>query len=276
MERSRATPKVPSSIMPDEDCTAWAMRLFKCSPLKQRKLREISKLLPALAQKQCLDIGSDNGVISLLLRQQGGFWWSADLIPETVLAIGALVHERVFQFDGRTLNFADGELDLVVVVDFLEHIEDDEACIAELARVLRPGGCLIVNVPNPHRGALRSLRNILGQTDAAHGHVRAGYTQAKLGCVLATHFEIEEQHVYGRFFSEVCDIVITTALDRLKGKRGQKGTVVQRSDLARLRKSFRLYQLIYPIFKLMVFLDDVFTSMPANMLIVRARRRMQE
>jgi SAM-dependent methyltransferase len=54
----------------------------------------------------------------------------------------------VVQGDALSLPFADGEFDRVVASEVLEHIPDDLAAIAELARVLRPGGTLAVTVPS--------------------------------------------------------------------------------------------------------------------------------
>jgi SAM-dependent methyltransferase len=51
------------------------------------------------------------------------------------------------QGDALSLPFVDGEFDRVVAAEVLEHIADDTTAIAELARVLRPGGTLAVTVP---------------------------------------------------------------------------------------------------------------------------------
>jgi SAM-dependent methyltransferase len=51
------------------------------------------------------------------------------------------------QGDALSLPFADGEFDRVVAAEVLEHVPDDGTAIAELARVLRPGGTLAVTVP---------------------------------------------------------------------------------------------------------------------------------
>jgi SAM-dependent methyltransferase len=53
----------------------------------------------------------------------------------------------VKQGDALSLPFADGEFDRVVAAEVLEHIPDDDSAIAELVRVLRPGGTVAVTVP---------------------------------------------------------------------------------------------------------------------------------
>jgi len=53
----------------------------------------------------------------------------------------------VKQGDALSLPFADGEFDRVVAAEVLEHIPADADAIAELARVLRPGGTIAVTVP---------------------------------------------------------------------------------------------------------------------------------
>ncbi len=49
--------------------------------------------------------------------------------------------------DGTKLPFADNTFDRIIASEVLEHIPDDEAAFAELARVLRPGGTLAITVP---------------------------------------------------------------------------------------------------------------------------------
>lgn len=49
--------------------------------------------------------------------------------------------------DATRLPFADATFDCVVTSEVLEHIQDDVTAIAELVRVLKPGGSLAVTVP---------------------------------------------------------------------------------------------------------------------------------
>ena len=56
-------------------------------------------------------------------------------------------HAAVVQGDALALPFADGAFDRVICSEVLEHIPDDRAAMAELARVLRPGGTMAITVP---------------------------------------------------------------------------------------------------------------------------------
>ncbi|MCC6338819.1 MAG: methyltransferase domain-containing protein [Acidimicrobiia bacterium] len=80
--------------------------------------------------------------------------------------------------DALRLPFDDGSFDAVVGSEVLEHIGDDEGAIAELARVLRPGGRMAVTVPTrwPERICWALDHNY---HDTPGGHVRI-YRQHEL------------------------------------------------------------------------------------------------
>jgi SAM-dependent methyltransferase len=54
---------------------------------------------------------------------------------------------RAVTGDARHLPFTDGAFDRVIAAEVLEHIPADRVAMAELARVLRPGGTMAVTVP---------------------------------------------------------------------------------------------------------------------------------
>ena len=82
------------------------------------------------------------------------------------------------------LALADDAFDLAVALDVLEHVRDDDGALRELARVIAPGGRLLVTVPqygwlwgehdvlaHHHRRYTRSL--LLDRAAAAGLHGRA-------------------------------------------------------------------------------------------------------
>jgi SAM-dependent methyltransferase len=250
----------------------WALALFRRSVLKQKKLAEITALLGPTDGLRCLDLGSDNGVISLLLRRGGGRWASADLAPEAVSSIRDLVETDVHLVSGDRLPFADAEFDRVVVVDMLEHVPDDRAFAAELARVTRPGGRLVVNTPFRRETPLRRLRHAIGQTDAKHGHLRPGYDAGELRALLSPAFDVTAWHSYSRFFSELVDTGIQWGVERLGKKSASKGLVVTGHDLAKHRRLFAAYSIVYPLVWTVSRLDALLPASSGYMLIATAVR----
>jgi SAM-dependent methyltransferase len=98
---------------------------------------------------------------------------AADELPDEVGCLGV-------NGDATRLPFPDAAFDRVLASEVLEHIPDDTAAFAELARVLRPGGTLAVTVP-----AWLAERVCWGLSADYHapavpgGHVRI-YTRADL------------------------------------------------------------------------------------------------
>ena len=254
----------------------WAVALFRKSVLKQAKFRRITELLDDPVGQRCLDIGADNGVISLLLRRRGGSWASADLDEQTVASIRELVGDDVHRLDGARTPFPDRTFDQVVVVDYLEHIPDDDRFAAELARILRPGGRVIVNVPHRKpRSLLNRFRHLIGLTDEWHGHLRPGYSLEEIRTLLGPRFSIERSVTYSKSFSELVDTALNglyLAMQRGGDSRGSsKGTVVTQADIRKHRKQFLLLSGLYPFLWGISRLDALLWLQPGYKLIVRAR-----
>jgi len=73
-------------------------------------------------------------------------------------------HRALVQARGEALPIADESADVITALDLLEHVPDDAAALREFARVLKPGGVLIITVPacpflwSEHDEALDHLR----------------------------------------------------------------------------------------------------------------------
>ena len=85
-------------------------------------------------------------------------------------AAGRVPHAELFQMDARAIPFA-GHFDIIGMFDVLEHIEDDCGVLEQACRALRPGGGLIVTVPQ-HR--------FLWSRYDEHAHHVRRYTAAEI------------------------------------------------------------------------------------------------
>jgi hypothetical protein len=188
-----------------------------------------------------------------------------------------MVGGDVRQIDGGRTPFADHAFDLIVIVDFLEHIHGDRAFGAELSRILAPNGTLVVNVPNVKPDSImNALRRSVGLTDELHGHVRPGYTLEGLRDVLGERFQLESSVTYSRAFSESIDIALNAAYAK-RAHAGaasptSKGTVVTGADLEKMRGQFRALSIVYPLLWAWSRLDALVAWRSGHRLIARFRR----
>lgn len=121
--------------------------------------RAVASLTPGTA----LDIGAAGGGNTRVLVARG---WQA-LALEYSSEGAEVAAERalpVLRADATSLPVADETVDLVTALDVLEHLEDDHRAAAEIHRVLRPGGRVVVTVPVDPR--------LWSAHDVAVGHVR--------------------------------------------------------------------------------------------------------
>lgn len=87
--------------------------------------------------------------------------------------------------DATKLPFADGTFRHIIVSEVLEHIQDDVAVIAEMHRVLAPGGTLAVTVPTWYPEKINwMLSDEYYAPKSVGGHVRI-YTATELKAKLA-------------------------------------------------------------------------------------------
>jgi SAM-dependent methyltransferase len=96
-----------------------------------------------------LDLGCASGGLLALLRPKAGRLAGLELSP-TAARAAAEVADEVVQgaLEDPDLPFAPGAFDLVVLADVLEHLADPGAALARAVGWCRPGGAVLVSVPN--------------------------------------------------------------------------------------------------------------------------------
>lgn len=113
-----------------------------------------------LAGQRWLDAGCGTGTLSRLLATRGCDVTGVDASSEMIAAArgrpaDGLPAERLAFRQIPTianLPFADRSFDGVLCASVLEYVPDVAQCLAQIHRVLRPGGLLLVSIPN--RGSL--------------------------------------------------------------------------------------------------------------------------
>lgn len=98
--------------------------------------------------------------------------------------------------DALALPYPDATFDVVIASEILEHIPDDETAIAEMVRVLKPGGSLAVTVP---RWLPERLCWLLSEAYHSNegGHIRiyrAGELRAKIAATGVRYTQSHHAH----------------------------------------------------------------------------------
>jgi len=108
-----------------------------------------------VAGRRILDAGCGSGPLSAALRDRGavvtGLDSSAAMLELARQRLGDDADLHLADL-GRPLPFGDGAFDDVVASLVLHYLQDWTAPLAELRRVLRPGGRLIASVDHPLQG----------------------------------------------------------------------------------------------------------------------------
>ena len=97
----------------------------------------------------------------------------------------------------QPLDFPDAGFDVVVAGELLEHLRDPERLVAEIRRVLRPGGTFVASVPNAYRlkGRLRFLAGRAPESDPTHLQL---FSPADVRALLAAFQDSHVHFVAGR------------------------------------------------------------------------------
>ena len=135
----------------------WAEMYDGPNPLIETEELVVRPVLDRIAQSgvRALDAACGTGRHAAYLHDLGCTVTGVDQSLEMLaVAKTKLPAVRFEQGDLERLSFAGGSFDLVVVSLALCHLADPTAAVAELARVLRPGGTLVITDPHAAAGVV--------------------------------------------------------------------------------------------------------------------------
>ena len=99
-----------------------------------------------LEGKRVLDVGCGVGMYTSAFLRETNRVFGVEVERER--AQEARERAAVSQAVGEHLPFPEAAFDLVFSHEVLEHVTDDRACVAEMVRVIEPGGHVVIFVPN--------------------------------------------------------------------------------------------------------------------------------
>jgi len=131
-----------------------------------------------------LDMGCGTGWFADQLSRIGPTL-GVDLSEEGIVQARSQFPNVAFEAgDVYEMDFPENRFDVVVSQEVLAHVPDQEGYLAIAARVLKPGGCLIVTTPN------RFVHNRHRWPDQHPGHIEQWLSRRKLRRLVEARFQV--------------------------------------------------------------------------------------
>lgn len=153
-----------------------------------------------LAQMGCQVIACDVSQAALDLGRS--------LFEERPLPVPPIAEPRFLHFDGRKLELSDAAVDRIVCFDAFHHVPNQEVVLAELARVLAPGGIAGFVEPGPHHSASPEaqyemahhdvLENDIVLADIATIAMRVGFSEIRVRPLLDHELSLDDYRALTR------------------------------------------------------------------------------
>ena len=119
--------------------------------------------------KRVLEIGCGRGGFSKYLLEQGAHLTAADFSSAAIDITRRLLQDapgcETLVADIQAIPYPDNYFDTVISLETLEHVPDPDKGLAELIRVVKPGGKIVITTPNYFglQGLYRSYRELTGR-----------------------------------------------------------------------------------------------------------------
>ncbi len=187
----------------------------------------------AVAGKRLANVGCGGGEYNLLAASLGLEVVACEPEPGAFALARAAAEGvpgvRVLPLGLEDFAAAVAPVDLLVMHDVLEHIADERAALAALARLVRPGGEAVLSVP--------AFQWLFGRHDRELGHHRR-YTRDRLAALFRDGWQVLRARYYGPAFVPVT-LVFSRWLERPYPTRSAAGSPWRRSAFRALCQAQR-------------------------------------
>ena len=155
---------------------------------RELALQFLSQVVPANAL--ILDVGCGTGKGQESFGNLGTVF-GVDFSQDALMFRHERGLERIARANAEALPIQSKKFDIVVTLDTVEHIPDDQKAVSEIARILKPGGVILLNVP--------AYQWLWGPHDVALMHQRR-YTRMQVKKLLESNGFVIERLSYHIFF----------------------------------------------------------------------------
>lgn len=255
------------------------MDLILHSFKKREKIQIIKEILKDNDNNFCFELGSAKGTLSYVLRELRGNWISADMDWINAVATKYAINDNVLLVNPLKLPFKNKMFDVVVCIDFLEHINEDEECLKELSRIIKLNGKIIVSTPTiGSRLILNKIKRFIGLTKEKYGHVREGYTKDKLIYLLTTaNFSVDKIYYYSYFLTECIEMVLNRIYIMMnKDREKKRDGFISPTNITEFQKhktAFKIFKFFYPILWWVSRLDYLLKFLGAYAIIIEGKSK---
>jgi 2-polyprenyl-6-hydroxyphenyl methylase / 3-demethylubiquinone-9 3-methyltransferase len=136
----------------DDDCGEFSTIRFFVNPVRYAYFKRVFESETAVG-RTILDVGCGGGILAEEFAKDGFEVTGIDPAPESITTARAHATASALSItynvgSGEQLPYGGSSFDMVSCCDVLEHVDDVERVLTEIARVLRPGGLFFYDTVN--------------------------------------------------------------------------------------------------------------------------------
>lgn len=176
------------------------------------------------------------------------------------------------------LPFRNGVFRFILCSEVLEHLEDDDAAVSEIARVLADDGTVVITVPYTGFGFTGFLElfgiKTVHDFPGPERHVRPGYDERSLKELLARNgLEVEHHAYYIRLFTKLAvDFVSLAHLIYQRVLNRRRAWTWSDAAEAESGLAFKLFRLLFPVLRVFSRLDWLLNRFRGFGLVAAVRK----